>query len=203
MPGTVSEQVVVLGRLQRHAAARQGPELPRPHAGRVDDDLGLDPAALRQYRGDPAVRGLDSGGGHAFDDRDTQLARTLGQRGRHAHRIGPALVGHIEAGQDVVGARERPHLGHLAGRDLGVLHPEAVHPLRLTPQRLLPLRRGGDRDVPDGPEPGRVPGFLLEPRVQVAGVAAEEQRGLVGHPGRRDQASRVPGSTGRQRVLLE
>ena len=143
------------------------------------------------------------GRGHPFDDPDAQLPGALGQRGGHAHRVGPALVGDVEGGQHVVGAGQRPQVRQLPRRDLHVLDPEAVHPGRLAAQRLLPPRAGGQRDVPDRAEPGGVPGLLLQPGVQVPRVAAEEQRGLVRHPGRGDQPGRVPCRPGGQLVLLE
>jgi hypothetical protein len=57
--------------------------------------------------------------------------------------------------------------------------------------------------MPDGPEAGGVARLGFQPRVQVARVPAEEQRGLVGHPGRGDQPGRVPGRPGRERMLLK
>ena len=51
MPGDLlGDQVVVLGRLQRDVDARLRAELARPHAGAVDDVLGLDVAVRRCAR---------------------------------------------------------------------------------------------------------------------------------------------------------
>jgi hypothetical protein len=199
----VGEQVVVLGRLQRHGDPGQRAELPRPHAGRVHHDLGLDRAGLGEDGADPPPAGPHAGRGHALDHPRAQLPGALGQRGGHAHRVGPALVGDVERRQHVVGAGQRPHGGDLGGRDLGVLDAEPVHPGRLAAQRVLPLATGGQREVPDRAEPGGVPGLGLQPGVQVARVPAEEQRGLVGHAGRGDQPGGVPGRPGGQPVLLE
>ena len=132
----VGQQVVVLGRLQRHRDPGQRAELPGPHPGRVDHHLGLDPAGLGQHRGDPPAAGLDAGRGHPLDDPHAQLPGALGQRRGHAHRVGPALVGDVERGQHVVGAGQRPHPGQLRGRDLRVLDAEPVHPGAFAAQRL-------------------------------------------------------------------
>ena len=199
----VGQQVVVLGGLERHGHPGERAELARPHPGRVDHDLRLDAAGLGQHGRDPAAAGLHAGRGHALDDLDATLPGALGERGCHADRVGPPLVGHVEAGQHVIGARQRPYRRDLGGGDLGILDAESVHPGCFPPQRLLPLRRGRQRDMADGAESGGVPGLGFQPGVQVARVPAEEQRGLVGHPGRGDQAGRVPGRSGGERVLLQ
>ncbi len=193
----------MLGGLQRHVHAGQRAELARPHAGRVDDDLRLDLALLGADGGDPATVGLDPGCRDAFDHRGAELAGALGQRRRDAYRVGAALVGHVEPGQHIVGPGQRPHLGELARRDLGVLDAEAVHPGRLAPQRSLALRSGGHRDVADGPESRRVTSFGFQAAVQISRVPAEEERGLVGHPCRGDESRGVPGRPCREPVLLE
>ncbi len=193
----------MLGGLQRDADPGQRAELPGPHARRVHHHLGLDPALAGQHGADPAPVELHPGGGHAFDDPHAALLGALGQRGGHADRVGPSLVGHVERGQHVVGPGQRPHARQFPRGDLHVLDAEPVHPGGLPPERLLPLRAGGQGQVPDRAEPGGVPGLRLQLGVQVPGVPAEEQCGLVGHPGRGDQPGRVPGRTGGQPVLLQ
>ena len=84
-----------------------------------------------------------------------------------------------------------------------LVDPESVHPRRRAAQRLEPLRIGGQADVSDGVEPGGVTGLLLEAFVKVAGVAAQEQRGLVRHPRRGDQPGGVPGGACGEFMLLE
>ncbi len=51
----LGDDVEVLGRVQRHAHADQVTERLGPLAGAVDDDLGLDVAAVGAYAGHPAV----------------------------------------------------------------------------------------------------------------------------------------------------
>ncbi len=193
----------MLGGLQRHPDPGQRAELPGPHPGGVDDHLGLDLTDVGQHPGNLPAPGPHAGHRDALDHPRAELPGALGQRGRDADRIGAALVGDVERGQHVVGPGQRPHPGQLPGRDLGVLHAEAVHPGGLAAQRLLAALAGRHGDVPDRAEPGRVPGLCLQPRVQVARVAAEEQGGLVGHPGRGDQPGGVPGGPGGELVLLD
>ena len=112
-------------------------------------------------------------------------------------------------GEVVQGLRRRAVVGHPGGRLRLDQEPKLIEVaqqrlgLALPAQRLLPAGAGGQGDVPDRPEAGGMPGLLLQPGVQVTGVAAEEQRGLVRHPGRGDQPGRVPRRPGGQLVLLE
>ncbi len=154
-------------------------------------------------RGDAAVSLFDVGDRHALDDLGTELSGAL----RHGHGaadgIGSALVGHVEAGEQVVGSQQRPHVGDLTRRDLGFGHAEPVLPGTRPTEHLDSLGGAGDQDVPDLAEAGGVTGLGLEARVQVARIAGHEQRGLVGHAGRGDQPGRVPGGACGEGVPLE
>ena len=136
----VGEQVVMLSGLEGDGDPGQGPELAGPHARRVDHHLGLDPAGAGQHGAHLPPAGRHPGRGHPFDDPDAQLAGALGQRRGHAHRVGPALVGDVEGGEHVVGAGQRPQIGQLARRDLGVLDPEAS--IQAASRRSASCRRG-------------------------------------------------------------
>ena len=199
----LGQQVVVLGCLQGYVDAGQRSDLAAPQARAVDDVLGLDGALVGHDTGHPAALAGEARDGYALDDPGPAHPRALGQRHADVDRVGAALVGHVEAGEDVVGLGERPHLRDLERRDLVVLDPEAPRERCLAPKGLQPPRVRGQRDVPDGPEPGRQPRLLLKARVQVAGVAAHPQRRLVGHPGRGDQPGRVPGGPRGELVALE
>ena len=132
----------MLGRLERHGHSGQRAELACPHPGRVDHDLRLDRAGLGEHGGHPAAASLHAGRGDAFDDPHTALPGALGQRSCHADRVRSPLVGHVKAGQHVVGTSQRPHGRDFGRGDLGVLDAEAVHPGGFPAQRFLPLRGG-------------------------------------------------------------
>ncbi len=71
--------------------------------GAVDDVLGLDVAVRRADAGDRAARGVRNPvTGDALDDPRALQPGALGQRHRDVDRVGPAVVGDVEAGQDVV-----------------------------------------------------------------------------------------------------
>ena len=199
----LGDQVVVLGGLQRDVDARPRAELAGPHAGAVDDVLGLDRPRAVVDAGDRAAMRRDAGDGDALDDRRALLAGASGERHRHVDRVHAAVVGDVEAGEDVVGAGEREHLGDLGGRDL--LHVDAAVAVerRDPPVLLEPIRVGGELDEADRLEPGRLPGLGLEPRVQVARVLAHLGRGLRRRAERHHQPGRVPRRAGRELVALE
>ena len=115
----------MLGRLQRHGHPGRRAELPGPHAGAVDDVLGLDVAERRPHAGHRAARGQERRStGTPSMIRDPALAGALGQRHGHVDRVDPTVVGDVEAGQHVVGAGQREQVLDLAGRDL--LHVDAA-----------------------------------------------------------------------------
>ena len=199
----LGDQVVVLGRLQRHVDAVLLGELPRPHAGAVHDDLALDVAVRRVDAGDRAVLRRHRSDRHALEHRRALQARALRQSHRHVDRVGAAVLGHVEAGEHVVDTCDGEHLLHLAGGDL--LHVDAAVPVERRHAAVLLQARGVGRDLDeaDGCEPGRLPGLGLEPRVEVARVLPELGRGLRGRPEGDHEAGRVPRGAGREPVSLE
>ena len=193
----------MLGGLQGDVDTGQGAELPGPHTRAIDHELGLHGPLIGDHTGDPASRAGHPGGGHALEDGGSAHAGSPGQRHGHAHRVGPALVGHHEPTHHVVGLEQGPVAGNLLFREGVILHPEALYEQRLAVERLHPLRAGGNRDMADGPEAGGEAGLLLEPLVEIARIAAHEQGGLVHHARRGDQAGGVPGRPRSEPVALE
>jgi hypothetical protein len=193
----VGDQVVVLGGLQWDAHAVALAELAGPHARGVDDDLGFDAALVGVDRRHPAAFGLDAGHGDALDHAARCASPLAIEVATPADRRGPRRA--RKAGQHIGGVNS----GHalFPGTDLVLVDPESVHP----------RRRGGSASSRCGlvarlmcrVEPGGVTGLLLEAFVQVAGVAAQEQRGLVRHPRRGDQPGGVPGGARGEFMLLE
>ena len=179
------------------------PKLARPHAGAVDDVFRRDIAACRAHAGDAAALLQDGRDGHAFDDAGARHAGALGERHRHVHRVHPAVVPDVEAGQDVVDARQREQALHLGRRDLLHVHAAKAVEGGDAPELLQPVGVGGDLDEADGHEPGGLAGLGLEPGVEVARVLPELGGGLGGGAEGDHQAGGVPGGAGGQPVALQ
>ena len=199
----LGQQVVVLGGLQRDVHPGQLAKLPGPHPGAVDDVLGLDVAARRAHAGHRAAAGQEPGYRRALDDPRAAHPGAPGQRHRHVDRVHPAVGRDIEAGQHVIGPRQREQLGDLARRDLVHLHAAQPVERRDPPVLLQPPRLDGQLDEPDLLQAGREPGLGLQPGVQVPGVHPQLGRGLRGRAEGGHQPGRVPGRAGGQPVALE
>ena len=163
----------------------------------------LDVPGGRPHAGDRAPRLQEPGDRHALDDRHPELARALGQRHRDVDRVGPAVLGHVEAGQDVVGAGQREQLADLTGRDL--LHVDAAPPVERghPPVLLQPVGVGRHLDEAHRLEAGRQPGLGLQAGVEVAGVLPHLGRGLGRRTEGDDQPGRVPGRARGELVALQ
>ncbi len=194
----------MLRRLQRHVDAVLRRQLPRPHAGAVDDALALDVAVGRAHAGHRAALGehLGAAGTSSSSVAPCSL-RALGHRHGDVDRVHPAVLLHVEAGVHVVDLRQREQLLHLLGRDL--LHVDAAgavegrHPAVLLQAILV----GGHLDEAHRLEAGRLARLRLQPRVEVAGVLAHLGRGLGGRAEGDHQPGRVPGGARGQPVALE
>ena len=112
----------MLGRLIGDRDARERTELTRPHAGAVDDDIGLDVAKGRANAGHVPAVVQNAARRHALYDFHAPHARALGESHRDVHRIHAAVFLHVEAGLDVIHFRERKQVLHLARRQLLYVH---------------------------------------------------------------------------------
>ena len=101
----------MLSGLQRYRDPGERPKLPGPHAGGVHHHLGLDPARFGEHRAGAPAASLDPGSSDTLDHPHAQLAGAFGQRGGHANRVGPALVGDVKGRQHIVGPGQRPQVG--------------------------------------------------------------------------------------------
>ena len=179
-------------------------ELARPHAGAVDDVLGLDVAVRGAHAGDArrsACRTPVTGTPSMM--RAPAHARALGERHRDVDRVHAAVLLDVEAGEDVVDAREREQPPDLGGRDL--VHVDAAVAVERGDAAVLlePVGVGGDLDEADGLEAGRLAGLGLEPAVEVARVLAHLGRGLRRRAERDHQPGGVPRGAGGEPVALE
>ena len=171
-------------------------------AGRIDDGLGLDRALVRVYPPFAGRQAFDRGDlGPAVDLR-ARVASALGQRLRELRRVDVAVVGIVEAGEDVGRVDERVTLDdlgraqHLELDALGVgLRddvPELVHAIA----RVRKAHAAGDVVV------DVVADLLRQRRVQLGAVTLQ----LDHVPRRREVgavACRVPGGAGREFVAFE
>ena len=199
----LSQQVVVLGGLQRDVHPGQLAELPGPDPGTVDDVLGLEVTVRRADPGHRAAALQEAGDGRAFDDPHAPHPGPPGQRHGHIDRVHPAIARDVEAGQHVIDPGQRKQAGHRTRRDL--LHLYAAQPVERghPPVLLQPPRLDGQLDQPDLLQAGREPGLRLQPGVQVPGVHPQLGRGLRGRAEGGHEPGRVPGGTRGQPVALQ
>ena len=201
------DEVVVLGGLVGNDDAVALAELSGPHAGSVDGILALDVDGAVDLgdadRGDPIALGDNGFGGDSLDDADTERLGAAGERHGEVDRVDPAVAGHVEAGEQVVGLGERELLGDLARGDLVDL--KALGALEGGDPAILVQapRVGGGLDEADRLETGGQAGLRLESGVEVAAVEADRGRGVRRRTEAGHQAGRVPGGAGREPVAFE
>ena len=195
--------VVVLAGVEGHVDPRHPSDLPPPEARAVHHEVGLDVARVRPDPGNPAVLAADGG-----DRRLFEAAR-------------PPVPGSPDEGRDHVDGARRP-----VGRNPGpadqpflvderveggdLVRGDEVHPGDPEPvvhrgealQLLEAVPAVGDGEAPDRPEPGRLPGLLLDLGEQPARVVEELRQALVGPHGA-DEAGRVPGRPAREAPAFE
>ena len=116
----LGDQVVVLGGLQRDGRPRPAPRRARAPTCRRSCTTysALDVAAASvRHAGDPRRASVRMpGDGDALDDPGApRRGRPWPAPWRHVDRVGPAVVGDVEAGEHVVDPGEREQLGDLGG----------------------------------------------------------------------------------------
>ena len=192
----------MLGGLERHGDAGLGRHLAAPQTRGDHDLLALDVAALGADADHPAALEDEVGDLGVLEDPRAALPGTLGHRHRHVDRVGAPLVGRPEAVDDVVGAHQRHQVGHLARRQHVLGHPHRAHVRRLAAEALVGARRRGELEVAAAAEARGQPGLLLEPGVQLGGVARHPQRVLGRAAG--DHLTRgVPGGARGELLALQ
>ena len=203
----LGDEVVVLGRLVGHDHAVALGELAGPHPGAVDDQLALDVTEGRAHADDLLDQTARTGDHlldrDSLDDPHPEVPGAAGQAHRDVDGVDPPVAWHVEAREQVVGARQREELGHLARADLVDLEAqvplEGGHPAVLV--EAVGIRRRLDQADPL--EPGGHPGLGLQAGVEVTGVQPQPGAGLAGGAEARHQACCVPRRARGEPVALE
>ena len=198
----LGEQVVVLGGLQRHGDAGLGRELATPQPRSEHDLLALEVTTLGADADDAATVEDEVGDLGVLEDLHAALPGALGHRHRDVDRVGPALVGGPEAVDDVVGADQRHQVLHLLRRQHVLGHPDRAHVRRLAAEALVGARRRRQLEVAALPEARGQSGLLLQPGVELGGVARHPQ-GVLGRAARDHLTGRVPGGARGELFALE
>ena len=175
--------------------------------GAVDDEVALDVAGVGAHADDL----LDQSAGprddlldrDPLDDADAEGPRAARQAHREVDGVDPAVAGHVEAREEVVGAGQREELGHLPRADLLDLEPVDALEGRDPAVLLQAVGVGGRLDEPDRLEAGGHARLRLEPGVEVAGVEPQARARLARGPEAGHQAGGVPRRARGEAVALE
>ena len=160
-------EVLVLHRDDREVQPRQLPDLARPRAGGVHDDLGAD---LPLIGDDPPLAAggpRDARHPGAPADPGATVAGALDQGLRHARRVDVAVLRVPHRAQEPARVDERVEPADLLRPDH--LEREADRPRlpAMAPVLVHPVRHRGEPEAPGPVEPDRLPRLRLEPLVEV------------------------------------
>ena len=197
----LGEQVLVGHRDDRHGDPDHATDLRGEHAGRVDDDLGRDRAALTPvldgHAGDPAAVHADADDAGVGPDRHAALPCPGGECLGEPRRVEPAVGRQPHAAQDAVGRHQREAVAGLGRRDEVHRQAERLGPAGLPLELLHPRRRRGQADRADLVPGGVDAGLGLEPAVEVGAVHHHLGEGHRA-PQLADQPGAVEGRAARQ-----
>ena len=188
-PRRLRDEVLVRHRHDRDVDARESADLLRVHATGVDDDLGLDRAAVGlDARHAPALDGdaRDAGAGR---DLCAAAPRPFGERERELARVDVAVGGQERRAEDAVRDHRWKELLRLVGRDQLERQTERLRPARLPRDLLHPLGRRREPERPDLVPARLETHFGLERAVEVDA--------LHHHPRERERAAELTNQAGR------
>ena len=141
------DEVLVRERDHGDAHAGEPADLRREHAARVDDDVGLDVAAVRAHALDAAAVHVDPGDARAREGPAAAPPRAVGQGEGELRRVEVAVGRQPRGAEHAVGHHQREALGRLLGGDQLEREPERLGPAGLAPGLLQPLRGAGEPDA--------------------------------------------------------
>ena len=181
-------------------------EFARPHAGAVDDDVGLDRALLAALlpgdAGNAAVLAVDLRHLHALDNLGAALPRAFGKRHGDVGGIALAVERQVDGADHVRNIQMRIHLLDFARRNLTNVDIEGARQRCLPVDLVLALlgQRHGDRAhlAHAGGDVGL--GFQLHIEV---GRVFRQPRHVLRAAQLADQAGRVPGGAGGELLALQ
>ena len=195
--------VVVLAGVEGHVHPRHPPDVPPPEARAVHHEVGLDVARVRPDPGDAAVLVVDGGDRHPFEAARPPAAGAPDERRHHVDGARHPVRRHPGPADEPVLVDERVERRDLLRRhEVHLRQPEPVVHRGEALQLLEAVPAVGDGEAPDRPEPGRLPGLLLDLGEEVARVDEELREALVRAHGP-DEARRVPGGPAREALPLE
>ena len=99
----LGDDVEMLAGVQRNVHAAHQPDLAGPHAGAVDDHLAGNVAFRRRHAANPPIPGVNRRDLDVFEDFHPAGTSPLGQRHGGVGRVALAVVGKVDAPQQVVG----------------------------------------------------------------------------------------------------
>ena len=193
----------MLGRLVGNVDAGLLAQLPRPHAGAVHNELALDVAFFGAHAGNGPALDQHIHNRRVLKNLRAFQACAFAQRHRQVDRVDTAVLRGIEPGQQTGHVGQRKQFLDLGRRNFQ--HLVTVAPLiGADPAMLFEVSLVTRRfDEAYRHEPGRLPGFLFKPAVNLLGYTSNGNRrfragAIAGH-----QARRVPGRAGRQLIPLQ
>jgi hypothetical protein len=188
----VGDDVEVLGRVQGDGDATHRTDGLGPLPAAVDDDVGLDRAAIRSYAGDGARANVDADHAGPFEHQAPAQADALGQGLRHVGRVRGAIARQPDGAQQVRRVEDGVELLGPVGADELALQVEGLGGRDRTPELHHALRRTGDRHAPTTLVSGPEAGLGLEPAVEL-GRVLHQPGAVLGRSQLTDQPRRVPG----------
>ena len=127
--------VLVVDRRRRNESADHRRDLWRPHAGGVDDDLGVDRAGVGQHATNLMLRReLEAGDPDTLPDPDAERPRGIGQRMRRLVGVEMAVTGEVDGTVQILGSDRREEYAGLVGPDHVDVEADPARPARRPPQ---------------------------------------------------------------------
>jgi len=196
------DEVVMLGRLQRHVDSGQATNRPSPHAGAIDHNFSPDLTRRRPHTGGTALMREDSGNPRVFKKSSAAESGALGERLGHVRRIDARVIREIERRLEVADIGQRPHALDLVGGDFVRFDAETFCHVNAAAHLFGLVRGHRQLNGTAADEPRRLSGLRFELAIEVLGIFGEPCLRFGVAQGSQE-ARRMPGRTRRELRLLE